>query len=458
MPGTIALRNACLGIGALLSIYPIYASRHLFFQKRALPIWLVVMLLGWVTFHLLFLSQDPQSQLGEFYGIWKRVTLGIIFALGMGISIARLNSIHEQSKRHIRWAKVCWIIFYLGLLLPTMIYLLKFLLVLYGPKWAVVIPGFLQMYVGVGALYIAKTAYVAFCLPVFAIALGALFLNIKTHRWLSFGNLFYLPTLPAVFFIFYSENIKNGVAYGLLLILIFLFLLVRSLLQGRWLQKILLTILLLTSALFFLATHLEQNQSWRSFAADARVALNTSQNTQWKYNGEKGYPINGDGAPVSVTNYERIAWAKEGIRLISENPLGYGLVERSFGHLAKLRWPDSKLHQSHSGWIDLTLGIGIPGVALLLGSILILINQLRRSSTNFELSRWVIAYRWTLLCLLLMWCTTEISQKVYLDELLFWIAFAAGINLAPCDPTDDQVPPKISPLSPIGQGSRGISY
>jgi hypothetical protein len=36
-----------------------------------------------------------------------------------------------------------------------------------------------------------------------------------------------------------------------------------------------------------------------------------------------------------------------------------------------------------------------------------------------------------LLCLLLMWCTTEVSQKVYLESLLFWLAFVAGLICAP---------------------------
>ena len=134
---------------------------------------------------------------------------------------------------------------------------------------------------------------------------------------------------------------------------------------------------------------------------------------------------------VSVTNYERIAWAKEGIKLAIQNPLGYGLIERSFGHLAKLNWPDSKLHQSHSGWIDLTLGIGVPGVALILGAILILLLQLSSVNPEFGSFPLVKACQWGLFCLVLMWCTTEISQKVYLDSLLFWIALSSGVSLVP---------------------------
>jgi hypothetical protein len=184
-------------------------------------------------------------------------------------------------------------------------------------------------------------------------------------------------------------------------------------------------VFLLSTSLFFLGIHLQNNESWKTFPLDAKIALNTTQYQQWKYSGEKGYPLNEKGTMVSITNYERIAWAKEGARSILDYPLGFGLVERSFGHIAKLQWPDTKLHQSHSGWIDLTLGIGIPGTALILVAMLMLIFQMGYSSSG--VLQWVQATRWALLSLLLMWCTTEISQKLYLENLLFWAALGAGL-------------------------------
>jgi hypothetical protein len=81
---------------------------------------------------------------------------------------------------------------------------------------------------------------------------------------------------------------------------------------------------------------------------------------------------------MSTTNYLRSAWGKVGIKLIAQNPLGYRLIERSFGCLAKINWPDSNLHQSHSGWIDLTLGLGIPRIGLILTILLTLLYQLGR--------------------------------------------------------------------------------
>jgi hypothetical protein len=40
-----------------------------------------------------------------------------------------------------------------------------------------------------------------------------------------------------------------------------------------------------------------------------------------------------------------------------------------------------------------------------------------------------VAAQWALFSLLIMWCTTEISQKIFFDDLIFWIALGGGIGL-----------------------------
>jgi O-antigen ligase len=133
---------------------------------------------------------------------------------------------------------------------------------------------------------------------------------------------------------------------------------------------------------------------------------------------------------VSVTNYERIAWGISGARLVIQYPLGYGLIERSFRQRGNILWPGSCLSQSHSGWIDLALGIGIPGLILLLSAMLFNIkklNQIKLMSKS-SLASWRATLTWALICFLMIWCTTEISQKVFFEELIFFIALASGVQ------------------------------
>ena len=186
-------------------------------------------------------------------------------------------------------------------------------------------------------------------------------------------------------------------------------------------MKLVVLGVVLVIGVLFVANSIQTNDSWRTFSADAKVSRDIQTYPQWKYNGAQGYPNNELGTVVSTTNYERLAWGKVGIKLIVQNPLGYGLLERSCGHLAKINWPDSKLHQSHSGWIDLTLGLGIPGIALILTSLLILLYQLNKLDKGESTSQnlYIIMTWWVLLSLLIMWSTTEISQKVFFDDLIF---------------------------------------
>jgi O-antigen ligase len=128
---------------------------------------------------------------------------------------------------------------------------------------------------------------------------------------------------------------------------------------------------------------------------------------------------------VSVTNYERAAWAKVAVNFIIERPQGYGLVWESFRHIAKEKWPESNLLQSHSGWLDLTMGIGIPGVLL----ILLAAGLSMRNLARYPEIIWSRPWIWVLSSIVLLMITTEVSQKVYLDAFIYCILFAAALSL-----------------------------
>jgi hypothetical protein len=425
LPETILIRHICLITGALLSLWTIYQYRHSFFHWRAIPVWLVVALFAWATFHLFFLANDFAAQYEEYTSIWKRAAIGAIFALGFGIALS------SYSWKQDFKGKALWTLIYIGLLAPTLIYIVKYVLANYGIQKGWAVPDYWKLYYGSLPFYIPKTAYVCFCLPTLGIALGQLARNIHQQQSFKWANLAYLATIPAVLFVFHGENIKNGVVYSAALLVLFCGVLLFHNFRRHWAIKLVVLGVVLVIGAIFVANNIQTNDSWRTFSADAKIARDTQTYQQWKYNGEKGYPNNELGTMVSVTNYERMAWAKEGIKLAIQNPLGYGLIERSFGHLAKINWPDSKLHQSHSGWIDLTLGLGIPGIALILTSLLILLYQLGRLGKDISTSRdpYVTIVWWALFSVLIMWCTTEISQKVYFDALILWLTLGAGVGL-----------------------------
>ena len=203
------------------------------------------------------------------------------------------------------------------------------------------------------------------------------------------------------------------------------------------LNKVLLGIILISIACQFII-HVKNSDSWSNLLEDAKIAIDIEKNWQWKHGGVEWYPERNDGSRVSGTTYERVAYAKAGLILLSENLLGYGLVERSFKYLSKKKWPNSKgLSQTHSGWLDLALGIGLPGILLIFFSSLICLRNLMHNSDNCRMNykNFVIVnqfrsiFYYLLIAVVLIWFTSELSQKVYFDFMIFVLAMGVGASL-----------------------------
>ena len=429
LPETILIRHICLITGALLSLWVIYQYRYSFFDRRAIPVWLIVTLFIWATFHLFFLSYDFAAQYDEYTSIWKRTAIGAIFGIGFGVAL--LAYLHKAQAK----SKYLWILFYLGLIAPTVIYMVKYFLTSYGIQKGWIFSDWWRLYETSNPFYVPKTSYVCFCLPTLGIALGQLLLNINRFNFFRIINIVYIATIFGVFFVFYGQNdganVKNGLIHSVILMTIFFVMLFFSNYFKNLFIKITMATLLLIMLSLFTINHFSKISSVQNFIFDTKIALNTESYDHWKYNGQIGYPRNDRGYVVSASTYERLAWGKIGLGLALENPLGYGLIERSFGQLAKIKWPDSLLHQSHSGWVDLSLGEGVPGVLLILMTVFILLKNLTGVNlghlgnvSNLSAMSW-----WAVFSLLLLWCTTEVSQKIYFDNLIFWLSFAGGINL-----------------------------
>jgi hypothetical protein len=419
LPEIAAWRNTSLVVGAVLGLYVSYQYRLLLLNKKALPIWLIGMLFIWASIHLLFLSQNSTVQLIEFKGIWKRALLAVFFALGLGLSIA------NNAERIQKWA---WPLIYLGLLMPTLIYLLKWTLTFYGQSFFGFesVPLFLRVYPGPQLFYVPKTDYVVFCLPTLAVALGQI-LSVLQEKYIKWVQLFiYGASIAGVSFVFYGQNIKNGFAYEALLLALFL-LIMGVATNKHWTPiKVGIIVIFLIGAGFVGYKHIQQNNSWASFAADYKIAVQLDRYQEWKFNGEKGYPVNELGRVVSPTNYERISWGLVGMSLFQENLMGYGLIENSFGPLVNKRWPESSLRltHAHSGWLDLALGLGLPGITLVL--IALILSLIR---TRDLIAPWKNLGKWALVSTLLLWCTTEVSNNGNFDPLLFWIVLTASLAL-----------------------------
>jgi len=111
---------------------------------------------------------------------------------------------------------------------------------------------------------------------------------------------------------------------------------------------------------------LEHDPRWSNFAATAPVAWDTQRNPQWLL-GERNYtdlPQTSAGKPVDPSAYYRIAFLKEGLRLIVEHPWGTRVGRDAYRWAVRDKFGRAGMSHGHNGFIDLGVSVGIPGLAL----------------------------------------------------------------------------------------------
>lgn len=225
------------------------------------------------------------------------------------------------------------------------------------------------------SLYQGKTAVVVFANLSFAAAVCLAFYHDAYLNKRHSIVLAALVALSSLFALFYS-NTKNGLAICAVLLLCACVLLpgLRSRLLAVFQSKSRITLGLVALSLLALIVqaHLKNAPEWRTLVADMKVGTDIDHQQHWKDQQRFPPPKNDLGITVADSAYARTAWSVAGLRLLTEYPLGFGVLEQSFGALAVLEWrdfhpPSGKTRGStHSGWLDFALAVGLPGILIVL--------------------------------------------------------------------------------------------
>ena len=112
-----------------------------------------------------------------------------------------------------------------------------------------------------------------------------------------------------------------------------------------------------------------------------------------------------------------------GVRLISEYPLGYGSINSSFAGLQEYALvPHEHQGQVHSGWIDLGLAFGLPGLGLVFLTMLSIIYFALKNRSALVLP-------WATMCLAFIpfGLIAEITWKQYFEATIFFLVLGATI-------------------------------
>jgi len=418
LPGTIALRHILLGLGCISSLIVIAQHQKLLFRWSSWPFWIFLGFFFWLLLHLIAFSNDVDAQLYELKHVWMRCLLATPIGLSLGIILTN-PSRTNMGKRD-------WVILLMltGLSGTCLIGFGRYIYVALHTHQ-------LLNYDVLFAFYKAKPPFVigaALALPLsFILIIRGI--NLQGSRWWIF------PSLLVIFFTLfaaYFSNTKNGIAIFALTLTLFLISLIFKI---HWeLRRVALAICIIaiisTLSYVGIKNHIERNSAWSSMIANIKIGVDIEHQNYWKNRYTHPQPLNQYGFPVDVSTYERVAWFTAGSRLLAENPMGYGLLHHSFGSLALAKWPDfykpvgNLKGATHSGWLDFALGVGVPGLLLVL--IPLFVSWYR---SLFQEGLWFSYAAWTIPIMSFAYLTTEVAGEHFTELLFFMTAFFCGVTL-----------------------------
>ena len=417
---TIALRNIVLVLGAIASI--IYIANDWRFgdlkkqlrSVHSLPLILAGLLFAWVLIHFFCFSQDPLSQFQALKSTWLRVLLGSILAWGTGLVILRRPILINY--------------LWFGILLGIF------------AVYAQYIPNALEK----NALFVPDYHGYLFEGKINGVLVGTLLIagltgtvsdlyrknQLTTHKWVMVFWLF--GVVVAMYSYVFIYDTRNG--FGLAAILFtavigggVVWAIKRIITKGA--TKELVTVTVFIAGLVILASiftyhQMQRNTGWLTLLEDAKIAVQIDKYPHWqKSNNGGAYPKTDTGREVVGNNYERVAWSVVGVKLIGNHPMGMGVLYKPFNRLLQIDYPGATPYATHSGWIDLTLSLGVPALLLMWGILVSVFYLGSKSGGPFSITVPIMAAM-----IFLLYLVGELNGKHAVEILFYWFAILTALQ------------------------------
>lgn len=414
----MGLRHLLLLTGFIAAAFILISNRHLFSSRQAWPIYFLASFFIWLFFHLMIPSNHSAEQWHELTGDWLRSFLASVIGLALGIVLSAPKTYLSSNLQKTQEALLIW-----GLAGTTTIFCIRYLFeVTQTGQWI-----HTDFYM---TPYLGKTPLVIFgglLIPVMLIKAMDALQGKERQIWYLYSFLGLLATL----LMYYFANTKNGFAMFALLLGCAFVATFKSLAGIRVSLSKLGAFSLISVSIFgfVIIKHLDTNPAWSNLVADYRTSVKIEEHSNWK-DKTSPLPINENGVTVNASTYERVAWARAGLELLIDHPLGYGLINHSFGAMAIRNWSDfhkpdgNNRGATHSGWLDFALGFGVPGILMV--CIPLAASYFRaRKRTDF----WGTYAAWTIPLIGVSYLTTEVCTGHFIELLFFLTALFSGLTL-----------------------------
>lgn len=381
LPNVAGVRNILLGLILLVCIFLFYKSNNekINNMSQIKPIIITYALfLLWVVAGTLLFAIDSKESLSEIRGQLGFTTISIFIAYIIGSK----GSVYLTPK-----------------VLVTTVFSILFLFVFYHDLTA------LKYYIlkeqipyrtyGLTVGLDELNYLIPFILSIFLVEF--LFRLLKYKRMLPFDNfilsLMFLFTIASLII----QAKRNGIisiSILLLSVAILYFLIHKKDFYRYYKRIIVVFIVFLTLIVTILYVNFQSDKRWSSLLETAQIVLTTDKLTGIFGNTEER-PLLSNGRTVGSSNYYRLAYIKEGLILIKENPLGIGYDRRAFANGIKEKYSINGGTHAHCGFIDLGVGTGVIGLiiwtALIVSIVLTGFREFMNKQSYFGLLAAVLA-------------------------------------------------------------------
>lgn len=343
LPGTIALRTVLmLAATAALLPAPDRGEWRALLAANRTPLLLIAALSLWFLVQALLISRETDWALGELKGQW----LPALAAFALGAALAVLASRQGGAR--------------VPLLTLALAIVLGVQAALVGALWPW-LNEFTRLPPG-STLSEVKLEFTFMLNLLAALVIVDLFCRASGRgRLLGLRAAWSVGLLALAMFLTHLSQGRNGLLALVFLLLagvaLFLFDQRRRLGVGRVVVGVALALAILGG---LAAGKYQTDPRWRDIAEGAAIGWSIEPGN---FPDTENWPKLSDGRPVEHSTFVRAAFVHMGLRLIADDPAGYGYGRNAFGHALQARQASARGH-AHSGWIDLGVGGGIPGLLL----------------------------------------------------------------------------------------------
>lgn len=376
MPGTIALRY---GLVALLLPVTVVLWKSTSckgggsgYKLDRAPLYLMGLLTGWIMLVIALWSVETDLNWQEFRGQW----LSAVCIGGTGWLLA--SAAVADSGRRVReiGSTIFWSLLTLVLLhnIFDALYLVSSGTAPFRESPMMSLPVFLASWpLDFSNAFVVhspdKMSYVTNLLAAVIVAEVAQRLTLR-KPWLTCSNIVLIMAVMMVLLCAYWLRVRNGSTGMLMLLTVSVFMLSWRLKYRFGLLRVSTVAILLLAGLATLATLMVRSDPrWLKFEQTIPIAWDTETHRAWLELDKlpQSLPLMPNGEVVDGSAYLRLAWAKEGVKLIVDKPLGVGYSRTAFGDSIERKYHNGGSFRgghAHSDLIEFTIANGVVGLLL----------------------------------------------------------------------------------------------